>query len=769
MARSNPTENQGGDEAGIDPRGASRGGTAGLNVDLAALRSLSQGIQGLTKDLKDAASAAKDLADNVNRAGGGNGGGRFGRIAGMLGGSSGRTAMPEAGTVAAGITGGSKGGGRTATPTATGGTGGGGPISGILQGAQGVASASMKPLSDLNSYMNQRIGQGSEYSLQADRMSVQLQQMYGMSNASVRNQLRMPLTSNYLLGGGNAINELLNMQANTGLTAAKQASTVEAFRTVSGFSYGAGDVTKMLTSMASPDTANRMFMMGGTGMYGIGGKERTGMQSIQDIVKRSGLTNPDALKGALQQGSNTRQRLSAMGVSGDMQDMVIQYAMQNNQYQKKSGTDEMYDPSTEQDRRTMGIEGSYAVQHEKTTGERIKREERFYGRQVDNFADFERNLRSTTKILAAFEDALSGIIGAKISYGNHPLMKAANYGVQQGMNVVNAQMQFAASLGDAAVGLAPGMGGDPVDGNTGAPTPPSTTTKSASSASGALPEATERKLSKLDPKLAVPLRKMLSERPDIGIGDTIRSNDQQRQGFLARYRRSSKTEKTHETDRVWNGEVWEMKPEALAKNIPAMAPPGQSYHEKGLAADLDIQGSAEQTEWVKRNAGRFGLDTGATGRGGSADEPFHVQPKGTGLSSHASKPGNKTISPVAVKFTKSEGGRGATRLTRLANTGSVTSSAPIAQVNYQAPYRGNTGQVYGEGTVNKASSSGGDPIDGGMSMGMSGGSGGSPSIVISPTIYLQGGQNMATDMHRIAKEVGRLLENEVKLSMMRGS
>lgn len=777
MVRSNPEENQGGNvEPSMDPTGSSRGGTAGLNVDRAALRDLSQGIQGLTKDLREAAGAAKDLVDNLGRAGVGGRGGIRSRLSGMIGGgSSGRTAMPEAGTVAAGITGGGAGGGRTAMPMAGGGAGGGGggggPISGILQGAQGVASASMKPLSDLNSYMNQRIGQGADYSLQADRMSVQLQQMYGMSNASVRNQLRMPLTSHYLLGGGNAINELLNMQANTGLTAAKQASTVEAFRTVSGFSYGAGDVTKMLTSMAAPDTANRMFMMGGTGMYGIGGKERTGMQSIQDIVKRSGLTNPDALKGALQQGSNTRQRLAAMGVSEDMQDMVIQYAMQNNQYQKKTGTDAMYDPSTEKDRRTMGIEGSYAVQHEKTTGERIKREESFYGRQVDNFADFERNLRSTTKMLAAFEDALSGIIGAKISYGNHPLMKAANYGVQQGMNVANAQMQFAASLADAGASLAPVPGGDPIDGNTGAPTPSSTTTKSASAASSEIPEATERKLSKLDPKLAVPLRKMLSERPDIGIGDTIRSSDQQRQGFLARYRRSSKTEKTHETDRVWNGEVWEMKPEALAKNIPAMAPPGQSYHEQGLAADLDIQGSAEQTAWVKRNAGRFGLDTGATGRGGSADEPFHVQPKGTGLGNHASKPGNKTISPVSVKYSKSEGGGGTTRLsrlTRLSNSGSVTSSAPMAQVNYQAPYRGNAGQVYGEGTVNKASS-GGDPIDGGMSLGMSGGGGGSPSIVISPTIYLQGGQNMSTDMKRIAQEVGRLLEHEVKLSMMRGS
>ena len=783
MVRSNPSENQGGetpfDSLGSSSRGGS--GTAGLNVDRAALRGLSEGIRGLGTELKAAAGHAKDLVSSMGRLGGGG----AGRMSGMFGGGGGRTNMPMAGTVAAGAAGGGGGGGgRTSVPIAGGGGGGGGgggPVSGALNGLQNVQRAAMQPMSDLNTYMNQRIGQGADYSLQADRMSVQLQQMYGMSNSQVRNQLRMPLTSHYLLGGGNAINELLNMQANTGLTASKQASTVEAFRTVSGFSYGAGDVTKMLTSMASPDTANRMFMMGGTGMYGIGGKERTGMQSIQDIVKRSGLTNPDALKGALQQGSNTRQRLGAMGVSADMQDMVIQYAMQNNQFQKKSGTDEMYDPSMEKDRRTLGIEGSYAVQHEKTTGERVKREERFYGRQVDNFADFERNLRSTTKILAAFEDKLSGIVGLKISYGNHPAMKAANYAAQYGMNVANAQMQFAANLADSAAGvMVPGSGGDAIDGLQNNPLPvsgknvptgsggPATVSKksvptgsggaeSGSEGSGSgkqLPAETERKLAKLNPKLAIPLRKMLEDKPEITIGDTVRSSATQEQGFRARYRPTNKTKKEKKTDRVWNGVVWEMKPGAEGK-LPAMAPPGQSFHEKGLAADLN----QKYGEWIRLNASKYGLSTGYTGSGGSDDEPWHVQPSGTGLDNYSSPGSGSTAGAAAAlsgSVSKSSTGGGSARLmSKTTPTSSKSSVGSVSGTNYQQPYQGNSALLSG------------DPVDQsavGSSMG-----GGSPSIVISPTIYLQGGQSMATDMHRIAKEVGRLLENEVKLSMMRGS
>jgi len=753
MAISTPSENQGGetpfDSLGTSSRGSS--GTAGLNVDRAALRGLTEGIRGMGTELKTAAGYAKDLVTNLGKLGSSGG-----RLSGMFGGGgSGRSSMPLAGTVASGSSG-SGGGGRTSVPTAGSSGGGGGSFSGLLAAQQNLQRATMQPLSDLNAYANQRIGQGADYSLQADRMSVQLQQMYGMSNASVRNQLRMPLTSHYLLGGGNAINEMLNLQATTGLTASKQASTVEAIRAVSGFSYGAGDVTRMLSTMATPDTANRMFMMGGTGMYGMGGKERTGMQSIQDIVRRTGLTNPDALKGALQQGSNTRQRLNAMGVPQDMQDMVIQYAMQNAQYQKKTGGTAMYDPSTEKDRQTMGIEGSYAVQHEKTTGERIKREERFYGRQADNFADFEKNLRSTTKILAAFEDKLSGIVGLKISYGNHPATKVINYGAQYGMSVMSAQMQVAAQTADLAADAATavagaGLGGDPVDGLKMSPV----STKKASvisSDSGEsdkkLPADTERKLAKLNPKLAIPLRKMLEDRPEITIGDTVRSSTTQEQGFRSRYRPTNKTKKEKRSDRVWNGVVWEMKP-GLEGKVPSMAPPGQSFHERGLAADLN----QNYGDWIRKNASKYGLSTGYTGTGGSDDEPWHVQPSGTGLDDYSSPGSGSSSSGGAVSGSVSTAS--VSKLVKNTTpTSTMTSVGTATAVNYQQPYTGNSALLSG------------DPVDkntGPMS------SGGAPSIVISPNIYLQGGQSMSTDMQRIAQEVGRLLEHEVKLSMMRGS
>ena len=749
MAISTPSENEGGNDH-IDSFGSHRSGgsTAGITVDRAAIRGLTEGFRGLGAEIKTVAGYAKDLFINLSKIG--TSGGKFSGMFG--GGGSGRTSMPLAGTVASGSGGGSGGGSRTSMPTAGG--GGGGSFSGLLAAQQNLQRATMQPLADLNAYANQRIGQGADYSLQADRMSVQLQQMYGMSNASVRNQLRMPLTSHYLLGGGNAINEMLNLQATTGLTASKQASTVEAIRAVSGFSYGAGDVTRMLSTMATPDTANRMFMMGGTGMYGMGGKERTGMQSIQDIVRRTGLTNPDALKGALQQGSNTRQRLNAMGVPQDMQDMVIQYAMQNAQYQKKTGGTAMYDPSTEKDRRTMGIEGSYAVQHEKTTGERIKREERFYGRQADNFADFERNLRSTTKILAAFEDKLSGIVGLKISYGNHPATKALNYGAQYGMSVMSAQMQVAAQMADLAVEGATaaagvGAGGDPIDGLKMSPVSAKKASVGGGESDKKLPADTERKLAKLDPRLAIPLRKMLEDKPEITIGDTVRSNATQEQSFRQRYRPTNKTKKEKKTDRIWNGVVWEMKPSAEGK-LPAMAPPGQSFHEKGLAADLN----QNYGEWIRKNASKYGLSTGYTGTGGSDDEPFHVQPSGTGLDNFTS-PGSGSSGGGAAAVSGSVSTASVSKLVKNTTpTSTMTSVSTATAVNYQQPYTGNSALLSG------------DPVDkntGPMS------SGGTPSIVISPNIYLQGGQSMSTDMQRIAQEVGRLLEHEVKLSMMRGS
>lgn len=755
----------------IDSMGSRRSGTAtgrsGLNVDRAGLRDISAGIRDIGSEAKNATRDVMGLVRALGGVfGGSRGGGGAGRFSSLFGGGS-HTSVPVAGSSNSPASAASGGGARglfssvaSSVSAGGGGGGGGGGAGGLISSAVGVAQSVMQPLSDLNNYTNQRINQGADYSLQADRMSVQLQQMYGMSNSQVRNQLRMPLTSHYLLGGGTAINDLLAMQANTGLTAKTQASTVEALRTVSGFSYGTQDITRMLSTMASPDVANRMFMMGGTGMYGIGGKERTGMQSIQDIVRRTGLTNPEALKGALQQGSNTRQRLTAMGVPQDMQDMVIQYAMQNSEYQKKTGGGAMYDPSMEGDRKTMGIEGSYAVQHEKTTGERIKREERFYGRQVDNFADFEKNLRSSTKMLAAFEDRLSTLIGLKISTKGHPLTNIMQYGQNYGQNVLKSSINFA----DQALNM---VSGDPVDGMSGSPV--SSNAGGTSIEGGEVSPANEKKLAQLDSKLAVPLRQMLLENPKLYIGDARRSTAEQESGFRKRYRPTQKpiSEKS-KTDRVWNGVVWEMKPDAVKQNLPAMAPPGQSNHEVGLAAD--VQGDHE---WVRKNAARFGLVTGYTGSGGPDDEPFHVEPAGiSGL-------GNKRSSVTST----SSGGRGSVRATSARNTIGTRSRdvSPSSSMGVTSP---NAGSVASQLTresaerynpsnfgPSKYSSFGGDPVDNSSSSSLNtysstGGTGGM-SITISPTIHLNGGTNMSSDMRRIAQEVGRLLEDEVKLRLMR--
>ena len=601
-------------ESPIDHAGvmkASVGGRTTLGLEDRAVDKLISGINKIT----GAYEKLKNAAAGASKAMGGAVGG-VGVSSGAGGGSVGASMASSLGSIPG------KAGAAMSSPSRSsmlnkmgGGSGGG---SGSLgQDVMGLVNAVQKPLSDFAGALNSRVESGAQYSLQADRMSVQLQQMYGMSNKQVRGQLRMPLTSHYLLGGGTAINDLLGMQASTGLSAAKNASTVEALRAVSGFSYGSGDITKMLSTMGSPDVANKMFMMGGTGMYGMGGKQRSGMQSIQDIVRRTGLTNPEALKGALQQGSNTRQRLNAMGVPQDMQDMVIQYAMQNNSFQKKSGNKNvMYDPSVEADRETMGIEGTYAVQHEKTTGEKLKREERFYDKQTGALSQFEKNLRLSTQMLGAFENALSGAVSAYIGTKGHPVTNAAKYGVGY---VQNVGQQAAMTAINAAAEFAPIPGGDAVD-SAGKTTPSPPTSAAAQDTNVKLSKENERKLATLQPKLAIPLRKMLEAKPELVIGDAVRSEEQQERSFRQRYvKTDSPLSEKGESDRIWNGVLWKIKP----GEVP-MAPPGQSYHQVGLAADV-----AGDPEWVRANSARFGLDNGGTTKGAQSDEPFHVQPAGT--------------------------------------------------------------------------------------------------------------------------------------------
>lgn len=448
--------------------------------------------------------------------------------------------------------------------------------------------------------MDARADRGRDYALGADRMSVVYQQMYGMSQNQVANRYRTPMTQ-YRLGEG-GINALMGMQVQTGISALQQASSVEALRTMSGFSISAGQATNMISQLAAPEVANRMFMMAGTGLIGAGGQQRTTTQVIQDLTRAAGLTNENLAKSALTPGSITRANLTMMGVKGDMQDMVIQYAQQNIQY-KKAGGRGMYDPSSKEARKLMGIEDNFATQAEETDRLRVSREEQFYKRQADNFADMERQTQTLTKAMGNLEDAVSGVIGKAIGSRVARGAGTAIGGVIGGavgslFPVVGTAV--GAGLGAAAGNLVGGMFGDPVDGDKPIP---------YGYGSNKLPISqlsSKSGFSKLHSTFQDRLKQMFADNPAVGFGGGWRDPSYQEKMFRSRYTPTDK-----ETKIFWDGQYWEH-----TSGAPA-APPGKSMHEIGLAADL-----VGDLDWVQKHAHEYGLKTFGDVNG----EPWHVQP-----------------------------------------------------------------------------------------------------------------------------------------------
>lgn len=426
---------------------------------------------------------------------------------------------------------------------------------------------------------NARFARGREGVLAADRMSVLYQQMTGLGQLDVSSKYRMPLT-NYRLGAG-GINDIMNMEAQIGIRGLPQASSIEAMRTLSGYSMSTGDVTNMIGSMASAPTANRMFMMTGMGLIGPGGQQNSMMSVMQNLARTAGLTSEEAIKGALQPGSITRARLANMGVPPEMITQVIQYAQSNISYQKKGGQG-MYDPSRKADRRLMGIEENFATQVEETGRLETKRDEQFYRRQVDNYAYLERQTQSLTKAFGALEDSLSGILGFTASnrIATTAFQGLTGGGDPSGVGTARAYVR----------GPLP-SGGDP-DNVTAAKNNPT--------------------FQALHPKMQDRVINLLSDNPKVIFGKGLRSADEQRQMFLSRYTKTSKEYNSRGQKNIfWEGSYWEHV------SNHAAAPPGRSMHEIGLAVDFD-----GDVSWVAANSEKYGLKNFANVN----NEPHHVQP-----------------------------------------------------------------------------------------------------------------------------------------------
>jgi hypothetical protein len=263
-----------------------------------------------------------------------------------------------------------------------------------------------------------------------------------------------------------------------------------------------------------------------------------------------GLDREGVAEAALQPGSMVRANLSRTGLPEDMQNLVLQYAQQQVQY-KKSGGKGMYDPSNERHRQRMGVDDAYAVEEQRTRMSEVERSEKFFGRQVDNFADLERNTQGLIEKFQMLDEVLSGITGLKGSMQNRWYLRLLSRATGGTVNLGDTE-----HLRDAGM-------------NSG---------------------------------FASSLQKMKNAATADGVPLTLSSGtrDDATQERLFRER--------HHVDSSggisWNGENW-----TLNEGASPAAPPGRSLHGLGYAADL---GPESSYEWITANAGRFGLRHGAS-------------------------------------------------------------------------------------------------------------------------------------------------------------
>ena len=524
--------------------------------------------------------------------------------------------------------------------------------------------------------IDKRVEDGRAYALAADKSTLQMQQITGMSQREVMNNLRMPLTDYKL--GTNGINQLMSLQARTGINASQQASSVEFMRTLSGFSMGAEGASSIIENLADPETVNKMFMMTGMSLIGPGGKQRSTQSLIQNLAKRSGLDNKKMAESAIAPGSVTRSTLSAMGVSGDLQDQVIQYAQSNVAFHEKGGKGS-YDPTKEADRKRMGIDDTFAMEAEETERKRGKRDEQFYRDQAGSYAKLERQTQSLTDAMGKLEHAMAPIIGART--GNRIGQKLIG-----GIASIAGGFAMGGPLGGAlgAIGAIGSILGDPRpigderDDEPWGTVAPSSTIPSSTIPSSTIPSSTipaggggggggggidayseEAWSGKSGTRFALPIldatspqirisplgsnsdytqldysfKRMISQmasmasREGVGvltINDGYRTAQDQETLFRSRY--EPVTGVTHYVDAAdnktypvinWNGQTWRKK---LNNKEAYAAPPGQSLHELGMAADLDLS-DPKMKAWVLANADRFGLTIPD-----KRDEPWHIQP-----------------------------------------------------------------------------------------------------------------------------------------------
>lgn len=596
--------------------------SAGMNIDKTILRDVTNDIDKMKKKIDELTKSAKQFADEMQRG--------AGTMSGSAATARAQNGMPLAPAAppsrAKGV---SDVLGEADAQAARRAAGVGGFATGV-GGVRGLASSLGGPsalgtfmgagyLAQAVGAMDNRIQRGAQYAASADRLSVMLQQQYGKSQQQVMAEMRQPLAALRLGMGG--VNDILAYQSSiggsmTGSSLAQFGQSIAGIRALSGYSKSTADVLNDQRALTDPQTVNRMQSMLGVSAFRFGGEMRDPMELRQSIVRSMGITG-QAARAGLAPGSRLRSRLSDAGVPVEMQEEILRYAMQNDQFRAAGGRG-MFDPRKESHRSLMGIEGNFATQMEITDQKRTMREENFMERQIDNFAQMEKNTQTMVELLGHIDEVLSGVYGVRASTGGW--MKLGGR-ILQGAGIATALIPGGQGIGLGMMAAGTVMSGDPVDatGSGGNVSVGGTSDSSRDSqimapfgykGSGSGPPAPLSKIKeagnfkKLDSRLQDRLLRLFRDHPTIGFGGGWRDPAQQEAMFRDRY--VPDPNGTVE----WNGQRWKRVKGAAA------APPGRSMHEVGLAADL-----VGDMRLLQEVAGRYGLKTFAHVN----NEPWHVQ------------------------------------------------------------------------------------------------------------------------------------------------
>jgi hypothetical protein len=527
-------------------------------------------------------------------------------------------------------------------------------------------------------YAGERVAANAGYSLTADRTGLLMRQMYGGTQLDYQSRWRQPLTSGLI--GREGVEQMMKLQTTMGINPTSMLKDVEAIRVASGFGYTTEDATKMITAMAQPGSSNLMTMMMGKGFWGPGGEARGVMPLANNIINRMNLNTTERITGALQPGSMTRANLSRMGLPEDMQDMVLQLAQQNVQFKEKGGSGN-YDPSDVSHRRMMGVDDAYAMEEQRTRMSEVERSESFYRKQVDNFAQLEKNTQGLIEKFQLLDEVLSPLIGGRASLQNKWWLRVA--GKVPGLGFLGGLSGDTEHLRDAGM-------------NSG---------------------------------FAASLGKMKAAADNAGVPLSLTSGtrDSGKQEMLFRSRHSPVG------DVEWAGQTWRLNPGAS----PA-APPGRSLHEHGYAADL---GPPESYDWIVANASRFGLRHGA-----SFGEPWHVAPANITSASQVTGKSARTVR--SPRPTASGANPWLQHLASLSDAGRAEWATKLGVTP----------------PINSGATRAVDPATRGMGDGGQG-----SSVVISPTINLNGSGNTAADADMLANRIIRMIETSEAVRTLRRS